>query len=75
MRNSPVLVFRVAVELLERFPVPHEEPKMAISHELEAQILRYFHAEKWRVGTVAHQLNIHHSVVTRDTSRPAPPNA
>lgn len=38
---------------------------MAISHELEAQILRYFHAEKWRVGTIARQLNIHHGVVTR----------
>src|SRR5580704_4297536 len=38
---------------------------MAISAELEAKILRYHHVEKWRVGTIAHQLNVHHSVVTR----------
>lgn len=38
---------------------------MAISAELEARILRYHHVEKWRVGTIARQLNIHHSVVTR----------
>lgn len=38
---------------------------MTISAELEAKILRYHHVEKWRVGTIAHQLNVHHSVVTR----------
>lgn len=38
---------------------------MTISTELEAQILRYYHAEKWRVGAIATQLNIHHSVVSR----------
>lgn len=38
---------------------------MAISAELEAKILRYHHVEKWRVGTIARQLNVHHSVVTR----------
>jgi transposase len=36
-----------------------------ISPETEALILRYFHAERWKVGTIAQQLNIHHSVVTR----------
>lgn len=36
-----------------------------ISPETEALILRYFHAECWKVGTIARQLNIHHSVVTR----------
>jgi transposase len=38
---------------------------MTISAELEAKILRYHHVEKWRVGTIARQLNVHHSVVTR----------
>ena len=38
---------------------------MAIPPELEAQILRYYHAEQWRVGTIATQLRVHHSVVTR----------
>jgi len=38
---------------------------MAISAELEAKILRYHHVEKWRVGTIARQLNVHHSVVKR----------
>ena len=38
---------------------------MAIPPELEAQILRYFHAEKWRVGTIAAQLHVHHSAVSR----------
>lgn len=28
-------------------------------------ILRYFHAEHWKVGTIARQLHIHHSVVRR----------
>ncbi len=33
---------------------------MTISDELAAKILRYHHAEKWRVGTIANQL-LHHS--------------
>ncbi len=38
---------------------------MAIPRDLEAQILRFYHVEKWRVGTIANQLGVHHSVVTR----------
>ena len=38
---------------------------MTIPPDLEAQILRYHHVEKWRVGTIAGQLRVHHSVVTR----------
>lgn len=38
---------------------------MAISPDLEAQILRYYHAEKWRIGTIARQLRIHRNTVTR----------
>jgi len=36
-----------------------------ISPKLEAEILRLYHAEKWRVGTIAQQLGVHHSVVQR----------
>jgi len=38
---------------------------MTIAQELEAQILRYYHAEKWRVGTIATQLGVHHGTVRR----------
>ena len=36
-----------------------------IPPELEAGILRLYHAEKWRVGTIATQLGVHHSTVRR----------
>ncbi len=36
-----------------------------ISRELEAEILRLYHAEHWRVGTIATQLGVHHSSVRR----------
>lgn len=36
-----------------------------ITPEQEAQILRYFHAEGWRVGTIATQLGVHHCTVRR----------
>jgi len=38
---------------------------MTISPEIEAQILRYYHVEKWTVGTIAKQLRVHHSAVSR----------
>jgi len=38
---------------------------MAVSDEIKAKILRYFHVEKWRVGTISRQLNIHYTVVQR----------
>ena len=38
---------------------------MTISPEFEAQILRYYHAEQWRIGTIAAQLGVHHNTVTR----------
>src|SRR4051812_49912323 len=40
-------------------------PSMVTPAEIEAQILRYYHAEKWKVGTIAQQLQVHHSVVRR----------
>lgn len=36
-----------------------------IPHETSAEILRLAQAEKWPVGTIASQLNVHHSVVRR----------
>jgi len=38
---------------------------MTISPDLEAQILRYHHVEKWRIGTITRQLHVHHGTVTR----------
>ncbi len=38
---------------------------MVVTPDIEAQILRYHHAEKWTVGTIARQLHVHHSVVRR----------
>ena len=38
---------------------------MTIPPELEAQILRYYHVEKWRIGTIARQLRVHPETVAR----------
>lgn len=38
---------------------------MALTPEIEAQILRYYHAERWRIGTIATQLNLHRDSVAR----------
>ena len=38
---------------------------MVISRELEVEILRLYHAERWSIGTIAAQLRIHHSTVRR----------
>ena len=36
---------------------------MAIAPELRAQILRFYQAEHWRVGTIARQLHVHRDTV------------
>ena len=41
------------------------EKPMTLSSQQEHQILRYYFAEQWRVGTIARQLSIHHSTVER----------
>lgn len=38
---------------------------MSIPPDLEAQILRYHHVEKWRINTIARQLRVHHTTVAR----------
>jgi transposase len=42
-----------------------EDPTMVTPPAIEAQILRYYHVEKWTIGTIAAQLHIHHGVVQR----------
>lgn len=36
-----------------------------IPRALEAEIVRLYHAEHWRIGTIAAQLRVHHSTVRR----------
>ncbi len=38
---------------------------MTIPPDLQARILRYHHVEKWPVGTIAKQLRVHHTTVSR----------
>ena len=47
---------------------------MALTPETESQILRYHHAERWPVGTIARQLNLHRdSVICVLTQAGLPP--
>ena len=36
-----------------------------ISKEREAEVIRLYHAEKWRIGTICTQLGLHHTTVHR----------
>jgi transposase len=38
---------------------------VTVAAEIEAEIARLFHAEHWKVGTIAAQLGVHHDVVRR----------
>ena len=38
---------------------------MPVTPDLRAQILRYYHVEQWRTGTIARQLKVHHGTVER----------
>jgi transposase len=40
-----------------------------IEKSVEAQVLRFFYAEKWRIGTIATHLGLHHSTVSRVLDR------
>jgi transposase len=42
-----------------------QEVSVMIPKELEAKILRLHHAEKWKIGTMARELGVHHSTVQR----------
>jgi transposase len=55
-----------AVEFPATFAtLTEEELSVTIAPELEAHILRYYHVEKWRVGTIARQLRVHGGTVRR----------
>jgi transposase len=45
-------------------PTP-KEPTMTVTPELIEQIQRYYHVERWRTGTIARQLKVHHGTVER----------
>ena len=42
---------------------------MTVSREVEAEIARLYHAEHWKVGTIAAQLGVHEDVVRRVVGR------
>jgi transposase len=48
---------------------------MTISADLEAKILRFYHVEQWRIGTIARQFSIHHSTVRRVLAQAGIPKA
>ena len=48
---------------------------MAIDEEKRSQVLRYHFVEKWRVGTIATQLGIHHSTVERILAQAGQPKS
>jgi transposase len=54
-----------AVAFAEASDITEKELAMAIPLELEAQILRYYHVEKWRAATIARHLQVHRSTVAR----------
>lgn len=48
---------------------------MTVSQELEAQILRLYHAERWPPGTICRQLGVHHDTVQRVLAQHGVPRA
>ena len=38
---------------------------MTVDKETRTEILRLYHAEKWKIGTIARQLGVHHGTVRR----------
>jgi transposase len=48
---------------------------VSVSPEVEAEILRLHHAEKWRPNTIARELGVHHSVVARVVRQEGQPKA
>lgn len=46
-----------------------------IAKEKEAEILRLYHAERWRLHTIAKQLGIHHTTVRRVIAQTGEPRA
>ena len=42
-----------------------KDTAVTIPPDIEAQILRYYHAERWPIGTIAKQLHVHRDTVCR----------
>jgi transposase len=62
----PLVRMSLLIVRSQRLSAPSKRSRsVTISAELEAQILRYYHVERWRPGTIAHQLQIHHGTVAR----------
>lgn len=55
--------------IVVRSPTTVPGGTMTISKELEAEILRLYQAERWKIGTISTQLGIHHGVVRRVLSQ------
>ena len=53
-----------------QLPAPRKRTRsVTIPPELEAQILRYYHVERWLPNTIARQLNVHYGTVARVLAR------
>src|SRR3990167_3670528 len=48
---------------------------MTITPNVEADILRLHYVEKWKIGTIARQLHVHHEVVRRVLAQSGVPKA
>jgi transposase len=65
-RRRSCAVISFAAGLLEPPPqMAKEELSVTIPPDLEAQILRYYHVEKWPRTTIARQLHVHRQTVAR----------
>jgi transposase len=67
--NLYVIAFCIAGYVALYAYLTGENRTMTLTPDIEAQILRYYHVEKWRNGTIARQLHVHHSSVTRVLSQ------
>ena len=64
-RNAVAYVVRMLEARLGMVVDTLGKLRMVISKEIEAEVLRLHYAEKWRKGTIAAQLRVHHSTVER----------
>ena len=48
---------------------------MTLIPDIQAKILRYYHVEKWRIGTIARHLHVHHGAVERMLRQAGVPRA
>jgi transposase len=63
--HAPILFALAHCAIAGSDDIIAKDLSMTIPPEIEAQILRYHHVEKWPVGTIAKQLRVHHGTVSR----------